>query len=76
MEAASLVACPEGSRNDALNTVVYKLVRRFVLTESLGLDELLGSIVPAAQGCGLVDREIERTVRSAVEAAVIHGPIR
>jgi hypothetical protein len=59
----------EGTRNDTLNTSVLK-VSRFVRDGSLSASEVAEAFLEAARRAGLPDREADRTIESAMRAAL------
>jgi hypothetical protein len=74
MDAVDAVAAtPAGIRNTTLNKETYKLMRRYVVTGALDIEELTEALAAAALMCGLEERQIKRTLESAVAAALQHG---
>jgi hypothetical protein len=69
-EAEAVASALEGSRNNELNKRTYKVVIRLVVPGHLPIDAAVDALADAGLRCGLPQREIEGTIRSATEAAV------
>jgi hypothetical protein len=69
----AIAATPAGSRNTTLNKQTYKLMCRYVVPGALDVQELIEALAAAALLCGLDERQIKRTLESAVAAALQHG---
>lgn len=66
-ECMALATTPEGGRNDALNRATYSLAR-FVEDGEADLSAVVRALTYAATAAGLTEREVERTIRSAMAA--------
>jgi hypothetical protein len=66
-EVKSLSSTPEGSRNDQLNKSAFKL-GQFVAVGALDENGVVTALSEAAEYVGLDHYEIERTIRSGLEA--------
>lgn len=73
-DAVDIIAStPAGIRNTTLNKEAYKVVRHYVARGALDIEEVIEVLVAAALACGLEERQIKRTLESAVAAALQHG---
>ncbi len=68
-EAAELTSTPEGGRNHRLNASAFSL-GQLVRAGSLSRYEVETALTVAARQCGLGDVEIEKTLRSGIEAGM------
>jgi len=66
-ELALVASAPEGRRNEQLNESAFNLFR-FVLDGKMAADPIVHSLTAAASHAGLLDREIQSTIRSAAQA--------
>jgi hypothetical protein len=71
--AGEVAATPEGARNHTLNR---NALRAYRIADARGLDRrtVTAAMEDAGRGCGLDDREIAATLRSAAAGADKHGP--
>ncbi|MGH3632672.1 MAG: AAA family ATPase [Mycobacterium sp.] len=71
--AREVAATPEGARNHTLNA---KALRAYRVADRAGVDRqvVTDTMTDAGRACGLDDREIAATLRSAAGGADHHGP--